>query len=78
MNNARFVVLVEWLYDTGVNVIAHPTTLFSVVTRLNGSRRTRRFLQDSTGFAVLSPFWPLRLYDTGVNSYYGIEHGHTL
>ena len=55
-------------------VTAHPTALFSVVTRLNGfcrtrrflqdstglADRTRRFLQDSTGFAVSSPFWPLQ------------------
>ena len=41
------------LYDFA----AHPTTLFSVVTRLNGScstvRRTRRFLQNSTVLAEL-------------------------
>ena len=43
--------------DTGVNVIAHPTTVFSVVTRLiadlDGSCRARRFLQSSTVLAEL-------------------------
>ena len=34
-------------------VTAHPTTLVSVVTRLNGSCRTRRFLQNSTVLAEL-------------------------
>ena len=34
-------------------VTAHPTALYSVVTRLNGSCRTRRFLQNSTVFAGL-------------------------
>ena len=41
---------------------AHPTTatLFSMVTRVDRCRRTRRFLQNSTGFIASPPFCPLR------------------
>ena len=35
-------------------------SISTVLAELDGSCRTRRFLQESTGFAVSSPFWPLR------------------